>query len=196
MRKKKIIIILSSTLIGLISAAIIVYLFLIMIFKVDLSQSYRKIENVNQIVFMENNEAYCRCFWGLKRMITQETLETEEKVSVSWLDDSHMYRNMIYTVSASGQLVAYYDYADNEIVLCDADGAVIESFEVNHTVEQIVFSPDEQYILYQEIKYGYHGGFSSDEEYCYYCVAAIATKDVVTIYRGYREWYGLTWQAD
>ena len=86
--------------------------------------------------------------------------------------------------------LAEYD-ANTDI--CEADGALIEKLRTENTVEQIVISPDEQYILYQEIEYGYYGGYTSDDEYCYYRVVRVDSGETITIYQGYREWYELSW---
>lgn len=181
MKKKKQRLILLFVLAGLVIAAAMVFLFSVLFFKVDLSQSYRKIDGVNQIVFKDwQGLLYHRCFWGLERMENREISEMKEET--------------IYTTAPSGQFIAYYDLGEHRIVLCDSLGVEITYFPVDYYVGQIVFSPDERYLLYQEIQV--YGGFSTDEEYCYYRVADIETKDVVTIYKGYREWYQLAWQAD
>ena len=62
--------------------------------------------------------------------------------------------------------------------------------EDDNSVEQIVFSPNEKYILYKEIEYG---GEMTDDEYCYYKIIDIENQETVTIYQGYREWYDLQW---
>ena len=61
-------------------------------------------------------------------------------------------------------------------------------------VRQALFSPDGNYILYCEIEYGYKKSGLTDDEYCYYKVYDIETKEVTVLYGGYREWYNLDWQ--
>lgn len=61
-------------------------------------------------------------------------------------------------------------------------------------ISQIVVSPDGNYILYCEIDYNYKNTDMTDDEYCYYRVYDVKSKEVITIYEGYKEFYRLDWQ--
>ena len=63
-----------------------------------------------------------------------------------------------------------------------------------YEVKQVELSPDGRYILYCEIAYGVNGGYSTDEEYCYYRVIDREDEEQYTIYSGYREWYQVYWE--
>ena len=69
----------------------------------------------------------------------------------------------------------------------------IEQFS-KYEVKQVELSPDSRYILYCEIEYGVNGGYSTDEEYCYYRVIDLEDGEQYTIYSGYREWYQVYWK--
>ncbi|MBD5508348.1 MAG: hypothetical protein HDR05_09965 [Lachnospiraceae bacterium] len=72
-------------------------------------------------------------------------------------------------------------------------GLSIEQFS-QYEVKQVELSPDGRYILYCEIAYGVNGGYSTDEEYCYYRVIDREDGEQYTIYSGYREWYQVYWE--
>ena len=69
----------------------------------------------------------------------------------------------------------------------------IEQFS-QYEVKQVELSPDGRYILYCEIEYSVNGGYSTDEEYCYYRVIDRENGEQYTIYSGYREWYQVYWK--
>lgn len=165
----------------------------------DFSQDYRQIEGVDQILFQENwhHKMYTRSFWGLrytgqegKEKNSLEDVETAEnqEAEIKWLDAD------VYDISKARDYVVWYDAQEDKILSGNIKGEMIGSFDTQYTVEQIALSPDERYILFCEIEYGVNGGYSTDEEYCYYWV--IDTKDGAqyTIYSGYREWFELYWE--
>lgn len=164
MKKKKKIVVLISILIVLIFAGILCYPFLKMVFRLDFSQDYRKIVGAEEIIFQDRTAPGNSYCRGTCGLKRISPEKAEE-------------------------LEAY----DANTDICEADGALIEKLRTENTVEQIVISPDEQYILYQEIEYGYSGGYTSDDEYCYYRVVSVDSGEIVTIYQGYREWYELSW---
>lgn len=71
-----------------------------------------------------------------------------------------------------------------------------ESFDVMYHIENLAFSPDERYLLVYEIEYGFNGGYSTDEDYCYYRVIDLEDGTQYTVYSGYREWLDVYWEAD
>ena len=155
-------------------------------FKLYPSQAYHKIEDAEQIVFWDSHDfkiiPYCRGFWGLKRIHGPMEKETENT-------DEYDYK--VYAVSESGRWVTYYDSANSEICLYDTETEDEKCVErVDNSVKQIVFSPNEKYILYKEIEYG---GEMTDDEYCYYKIMDVENQDTITIYQGYREWYDIQW---
>ncbi|MBD5453613.1 MAG: hypothetical protein HDR30_04700, partial [Lachnospiraceae bacterium] len=82
--------------------------------------------------------------------------------------------------------------------LCESDDSLYElldSIDTENEIRQSVYSPDKKYILYCEKEYNYTKSdmTMTDDEYCYYRVYVIDTKEIITIYQGYREWYDLLW---
>lgn len=69
-----------------------------------------------------------------------------------------------------------------------------ENIGLNHEIRQAIASPDGNYILYCEIEYGYKNTGMTDDEFYNYRVYNINTKEIITIYQAYREWYHLDWQ--
>ncbi len=65
--------------------------------------------------------------------------------------------------------------------------------DTEHTIEQSVYSPDGNYILYCEIAYNYTHSGMTDDEYCYYRVYERKSGRIITVYQGYREWYRMVW---
>lgn len=66
--------------------------------------------------------------------------------------------------------------------------------DCKNTIAAAVFSPDGRYILYCEIEYNYYKSDMTDDEYCYYRIYDTDTKKIVTVYKGYREWFDLFWK--
>lgn len=60
--------------------------------------------------------------------------------------------------------------------------------------EEPTLSPDGRYLLFCEIEYGVNGGYSTDEEYCYYRVTDLQSGTQYTVYSGYREWFLVYWE--
>ena len=88
--------------------------------------------------------------------------------------------------------------AAGEDILCESDDSLYElldSIDTDNEIRQSIYSPDKKYILYCEIEYNYTKSdmTMTDDEYCYYRVYVIDTKEIITIYQGYREWYDLLW---
>ena len=50
-------------------------------FKMDLSQDYRKVKGIEQVIFRDyfKHDTYCRSFWGLKKVVTGEEGEKKEE---------------------------------------------------------------------------------------------------------------------
>lgn len=189
-RKKKIGILIGLLLLSLAVLMVVVmigYPYVKMVFKLDFSQDYRNVPEVEKIVFRDRYSAYSRGICGLKKTTAEEPSGIEEKEIPAWLLCS------VYDISESGKMVVYFDAENSEICICESDGTINDRMKTDNPVNQIVISPDEDYILYQEIVYDSYGGYSSDEEYCYYRLAKVDTKKIITIYQGYREWYEVSW---
>lgn len=162
-------------------------------FKLDFSQDYRKVDGIEQIVFRKyyDETAYRRASVFLKK-IDVEKQEEKEIVAPDWLENSGFF---LFDISKSERMIAYHDHEQKAIILCDIDGNEIDSIKVEDAIEQIVFSPDNRYILYVEKDYGYyHKGNVTDDEYVYYRVYDIESKELITIYEGYRAFYKMEWQ--
>lgn len=139
---------------------VLVSSYLLAFLPVDFSREYRKIPDVENIIFKPSGQSdryYKRCIWGLGR--TEAPAQFRQYQSVQHIPE------------------ALQDMADNGNQVCQA-----------------VFSPDGKYILYSEIAYNYKNSGLTDDEYCYYKIYNIETKETVTIYQAYREWYNLDWQ--
>lgn len=166
----------------------------------DFSQEYRQVNGIEKIRFQENwhHEIYARTFWGLrsvgKDMDRQNNLQDvkiaeDEEAEITWLDTD------VYDVSEVREHIVWYDREGEKILLGDLGGEILCSYDIQYdTVERIVFSPDDKYVLYYEKEYGVNGGYSSDEEYCYYKVIDIETGEQYTIYAGYRQWFDVYWE--
>ena len=114
----------------------------------------------------------------------------EEKPSVSWLDTS------VYDVTASGELVAWYDWEEAAVFLGNAEGEIQKKFDVMYHGEELAFSPDENYLLFYEQQWGGAGGYTTDDEYCYYRVIDLEDGTQYTVYEGYREYWQVYWEED
>ena len=193
----------SSKLQKFLIAIVIVYLtglfvvvagpFIKMVFKLYPSQAYRMIDDSEKIILWENykSAAYKRGFWGLKRIgsFEEDAEETEEEKSIAEKYSS------VYDISESGRVIAYYDYDSDEICFCELENSDEKRFEVcENTIDQLQISPNEKYILYREIEYGYYGDGMTGDEYCYYQILDLETGNIITIYQGYQEWYNISWE--
>lgn len=80
--------------------------------------------------------------------------------------------------------------------ICSSDSSLYRLSDLIHTENQIyqsIYSPNKKYILYCEIEDNYKNSGINDDEHCYYRVYEIESGTIITIYRGYREWYHLLW---
>ncbi len=154
------------------------------VFHLDFSQDYRAVDGIGQVVFRDNSRktAYKRCFWGLKQEADAEGLEEGNEPSPEG----------IYA-SPSGQLRAWTDNKSRKLYVSNMDASEIKEFDTDYSVGQIVFSPDDRYLLYKEVEYGIHGGYSTDEEYVYFKVLDLGTGSVVTVFQGYRQFFQVSW---
>lgn len=162
------------------------------VFHLDFSQDYRKVETVYQLRFWDwrNNKVYIRFPLGLRPLEKRKEIPSAEKPALSRLDTD------VYDVAASGDRAAWYDWKESKIFLGSVAGQVQESFDVMYHVENLAFSPDERYLLVYEIEYDFNGGYSTDEEYCYYRVIDLGDGTQYTVYSGYREWLDVYWEED
>lgn len=171
-------------------------LFLAAVFRMSLhlnfSQEYRKVQAAEQIRFRDDwsGKVYKRYVLGLKPVGRCEECPEEEKQSVSWLDTS------VYDVTASGELVAWYDWEEDGVFLGNAEGEIQKKFDVMYHGEELAFSPDENYLLFYEQQWGWSGGYTTDDEYCYYRVIDLENGTQYTVYEGYREYWQVYWEED
>lgn len=148
----------------------------------DFSQDYRKIQEVDTIRFQDNwsGKIYGRAFWGLRPVGRLENgMQDSDSEAASTVGDDLWYG---------------YDSQEEHIFLGHLVGEIEEIYDTQYSVSQIVLSPDDRYILFCEIEYGVNGGYSTDEEYCYYRVIDRETGERYTVYAGYREWYRVYWE--
>lgn len=171
-------------------------LFLAAVFRMSLhlnfSQEYRKVQAAEQIRFRDawSGKVYKRYVLGLKPVGRCEKSPEEEKPLVSWLDTS------VYDVTASGELVAWYDWEEDGVFLGNAEGEIQKKFDVMYHGEELAFSPDENYLLFYEQQWGWSGGYTTDDEYCYYRVIDLENGTQYTVYEGYREYWQVYWEED
>lgn len=139
----------------------------------DFSQEYRQVEGADRIRFRDNwsGKVYGRSFWGLRPVGSREN-----------------------GTAGDGGLWYGYNSQEGHIFLGHLVGEIEEIYDTQYSVSQITLSPDERYILFCEIEYGVNGGYSTDEEYCYYRVIDRGDGEQYTIYSGYREWYQVYWK--
>lgn len=162
------------------------------VFHLDFSQDYRNVEAVERLRFWDwrNEKVYIRFPLGLRPIEKRMEIPPVEKPALSWLDTD------VYDIAASGDRAAWYDWKESKIFLGSVEGQVQESFDVMYHIENLAFSPDERYLLVYEIEYNFNGGYSTDEDYCYYRVIDLEDGTQYTIYSGYREWLDVYWEAD
>lgn len=178
--------------IAIIMAGLLLAAFFRMALHLDFSQEYRKVQAAEQIRFRDNwnGKVYRRCVWGLKLVGRCEEDPEEEPPPVSWLDTS------VYDVTASGELVAWYDWEEDAVFLGNADGEIQKKFDVMYHGEKVTFSPDENYLLFYEQQWNWSGSDMTDDEYCYYRVIDLEDGTQYTIYSAYREYWQVYWEED
>lgn len=157
----------------------------------DFSQEYRKVDVVDKIRFRDNwsGKVYGRAFWGLRAVERQK-----DEPSGGWRENA----KDSYAVLAVGDFeIRYgYDAQEDQIFLGNSVGEIEETYDTQYNeVTQVELSPDGRYILYCEIEYDVNGGYSTDEENCYYRVIDRENGERYTIYSGYREWYQVYWEG-
>lgn len=130
-----------------------------MFFYIDLSQDYREIEEVENIIFYSHEQLYKRSFWGLQS-IDEQTRPRER------------------------------DKEEQKALLEELK----QMIDCENTVDIAISSTDERYILYREIHYNYYKSDMTDDEYCYYRIYDNDTQRIITIYKGYRQWFNLDWK--
>lgn len=132
-------------------------------FHIDLSQSYRKVEGFENIVFKDpqNEQCFCLCAWGLTKTEAYKDFQN----------------NRDYDKSSSAYLTLY-DKIDIE----------------NIHLEQVVLSPDGNYILCVERVY--RGTGITDDEDVYYKVYSIKDDTVTTIFSGYKQFLLVDWKKN
>ena len=159
----------------------------------DFSQEYRKVEGADKIRFLDNwsGKVYSRTFWGLRPMGSRENV-TQDSGLPLWLSEDEDCQAV--QTAGDGGLWYGYDSQEGHIFLGHVVGEIEEIYDTQYSVSQITLSPDERYILFCEIEYGVNGGYSTDEEYCYYRVIDREDGEQCTIYSGYREWYQVYWK--
>lgn len=179
-------------LIAIIAAGLFLAAVLRMSLHLNFSQEYRKVQAAEQIRFRDawSGKVYKRYVLGLKPVGRCEESPEEEKPSVSWLDTS------VYDVTASGELVAWYDWEEDGVFLGNAEGEIQKKFDVMYHGEELAFSPDENYLLFYEQQWGWSGGYTTDDEYCYYRVIDLEDGTQYTVYEGYREYWQVYWEED
>ena len=155
----KIVIIIIVLLILLSPGAIFLFSCAKMFLHIDLSQNYRKVEGVEDIIFCSHNQLYKRTFWGLKAIDGQMDLTNQDKEEQK----------------ARIEELKQFIHCEN-------------------IIDAAIPSADGRYILYREINANYFKSDMTDDEYCYYRIYDTNTKKIITVYKGYREWFDLSWQ--
>lgn len=194
-KKRTIIMILLVGLPSLLAAVMAGFLFIPLLklgMHLDFSQDYRKVEEIEQLRFWDrwSEKVYIRYPLGLRSIEKREEIPAQKQPALFWLETD------VYDVTASGDLAAWYDRKENKIFLGSVDGEVWESYETAYEGKKLAFSPDGRYLLVYEIEYGVYGGYSTDEEYCYYRVIDLESGAWYTVYSGYREWFLVYWEEE
>lgn len=162
------------------------------VFHLDFSQDYRQVEASGQLRFWDwrNEKIYIRYVLGLRPTEKRKDIPSVEKPALSWLDTD------VYDVTLSDDRAAWYDRKERRIFLGNVEGEVQESFDLTYEGEELAFSPDGRYLLVYEIEYNFNGGYSTDEDYCYYRVIDLEDGTQYTVYSGYREWFQVYWEEN
>ena len=105
---------------------------------------------------------------------------------------NHLYQRCFWGLRKAGDTIEFKDQNESERMQMISE--LKRYVHSENSIRQAVASPDGKYILYCEIEYNYYKTDITDDEYCYYRVYEIETGDIVTIYKGYRQWYDLDWQ--
>lgn len=142
-----------SSLLVIMMASLILVPFLRMALHLDFSQEYRKVQTADQIRFRDywSGKVYKRYVFGLKPVGRCEESPEEELPPVSWLDTS------VYDVTASGELVAWYDWEEDAVLLGNAEGEIQKRIDVMYQGVKLAFSPDENYLLFYEQQWNWSG---------------------------------------
>ena len=179
-------------LIAIIMAGLLFATFLRMSLHLNFSQEYRKVQVAEQIRFRNawSGKVYKRYALGLKSVGQCEESPEEEPPPVSWLDTS------VYDVTASGELVAWYDWEEDAVFLGNAEGEIRKRIDVMYHGEKLAFSADENYLLFYEEQWNWSGSDMTDDEYCYYRVIDLEDGTQYTIYSAYREYWQVYWEED
>lgn len=179
-------------LIAIIMAGLLFAAFLRISLHLNFSQEYRKVQAAEQIRFRNalNGKVYKRYVLGLKPVGQCEESPEEEPPPVSWLDTS------VYDVTASGELVAWYDWEEDAVFLGNAEGEIRKRIDVMYHGEKLAFSADENYLLFYEEQWNWSGSDMTDDEYCYYRVIDLEDGTQYTIYSAYREYWQVYWEED
>lgn len=158
----------------------------------DFSQEHHKVEAVDKIRFQDNwsGKIYRRAFWGLCPVGIRENGTQDNDLTLELSEDGDC---QAVRTAGDGGLWYGYDSQEGHIFLGHLVGEVEEIYDTQYSVSQITLSSDERYILFCEIEYDVNGGYSSDEEYCYYRVIDRKNGEQYTIYSGYREWFQVYW---
>lgn len=125
---------------------------------------------------------------GLHLDFSQEYRKVEDVDKIRFLDkrSGKVYSRSFWGLRSVGRKKDEPSGGYQENV--EDSGMSIERFS-QYEVKQITLSPDGRYILYCEIEYDVNGGYSTDEEYCYYRAIDRENGEQYTIYSGYRAWY-------
>lgn len=103
------------------------------------------------------------------------------------------YKRTYYGLTPIGYPVEFEGYRDASDCMSEIE-LLLPYISCENEIHQAVISPDGKYILYYEIEYGYMQSGMTDDEYCYYKAYDIENDKIITIYKGYREFYNLDWQ--
>lgn len=103
------------------------------------------------------------------------------------------YKRTFYGLTPIDQPLEFEKYERQSE--CMPEIETLQSYiSCENEIHQAVISPDGKYILYSEIEYGYMQSGMTDDEYVRYRVYDIENDKIITIYKGYREFYNLGWQ--
>lgn len=102
------------------------------------------------------------------------------------------YKRAFYGLKPIDQHLEFIKYKGRSDCMAEIE-ALLSYIYCENKIHQAVISPDGKYILYCEIEYDYMRSGITDDEYCYYRVYDIENDKIITVYKGYREFYNLNW---
>ncbi len=126
---------------------------------------------------------------GLPLDFSQDYRTVQGIENIVFLNKRGCYKRCFWGLKKTDDTVP----ADMPHVSDESEDRLQDLIEIEHTLIQSVYSPNQDYILYCEIDYNHYNSGLTDDEYSYYKVYEMETGKVITVFQGYKNWYNLVW---